>query len=110
MKNMTLGRLSVAQVYECDAVIPLADALPGVTGQDLARLRSWFWDEHLRDDPGESGMRISVHSYVLRIDDRIILIDTCCVEYQPVEGCFLLVHHERVVRALGHAETALEAL
>lgn len=78
MKDMVLGRLSVAQVYECDAVIPLSDALPGVTGQDLARLKGWYWDEHLTDVPGESGMRISVHSYVLRVDDRIILIDTCC--------------------------------
>jgi glyoxylase-like metal-dependent hydrolase (beta-lactamase superfamily II) len=75
---MVLGRLSVARVYECDAVIPLAMALPDVTAGDLARLRTWYWDADLADAPGQSGMRISVHSYVLRVDDRKILIDTCC--------------------------------
>jgi len=78
MKDLLLGRLSVSQVYECDAVIPLAVALPDIKAQDLARLRSWYWDEHLTVDPGQSGMRISVHSYVLRVDERNILIDTCC--------------------------------
>ena len=78
MKDQVLGRLSISQVYEGDAVIPLSVALPGVTVQDLARLKHWYWDEHLADDPGQSGMRISVHSYVLRVDDRNILIDTCC--------------------------------
>lgn len=78
MRDIVLGRLSVSQVYECDAVIPLADALPSVTVQDLARLKSWYWDAELTDDPGQSGIRISVHSYVLQVDDRNILIDTCC--------------------------------
>jgi glyoxylase-like metal-dependent hydrolase (beta-lactamase superfamily II) len=78
VREVILGRLSVSRVYEADAVVPLSVALPGVTAQDLARLKSWYWDADLADAPGESGMRISVHSFVLRVDGRNILIDTCC--------------------------------
>jgi glyoxylase-like metal-dependent hydrolase (beta-lactamase superfamily II) len=78
VKDVTLGRLRVARVYEGDAVIPLSVALPGITAEDLAHLKAWYWDGDLADSPGSSGMRISVHSFVLRIDGRNILIDTCC--------------------------------
>ena len=78
MKDVTLGRLNVSRVYEGDAVVPLSQALPSVTPQDLARLKAWYWDADLADLPGEAGMRISVHSFVLRVDGRNILIDTCC--------------------------------
>ena len=83
MKDLELGRLSVSQVYECDAVIPLAEALPSITAQDLARLKTWYWDPDLADVPDQSNMRISVHSFVLRVDDRNILIDTCCGNDKP---------------------------
>jgi len=75
---VTLGRLGISRVYEADAVIPLSAALPSITAQDLARLKSWYWDADLADEPSESGMRISVHSFVLRVDGRNVLIDTCC--------------------------------
>jgi glyoxylase-like metal-dependent hydrolase (beta-lactamase superfamily II) len=78
VKDVVLGRLSVARVYEGDAVIPLSVALPSVTAQDMARLKSWYWDPHLADTPAEAGVRISVHSFVVRVDGRNILIDTCC--------------------------------
>jgi glyoxylase-like metal-dependent hydrolase (beta-lactamase superfamily II) len=78
MKDVTLGRLSVSRIYEGDAVIPLSVALPGITAADLAQLKTWYWDGDLAEAPGEAGMRISVHSFVLRVDNRNILIDTCC--------------------------------
>lgn len=78
MKDVMLGRLSVSRIYEGDAVIPLAVALPGVTAEDLAQLKTWYWDPDLAESPGSAGMRISVHSFVLRVDGRNILIDTCC--------------------------------
>jgi glyoxylase-like metal-dependent hydrolase (beta-lactamase superfamily II) len=78
MKDLTLGRLKVSQVYEGDAVIPLAVALPAITAEDLAHLEAWYWDPHLAASPSEAGMRISVHSFILRVDGRTILIDTCC--------------------------------
>lgn len=78
MKDVVLGRLSVSRVCEGDAVIPLPVALPGITEQDLARLKGWYWDPDLADAPASAGMRISVHSFVLRVDGRNILIDTCC--------------------------------
>ena len=78
MKDVTLGRLNVSRVYEGDAVVPLSVALPSVTARDLAQLKGWYWDPHLADSPAEAGMCISVHSFVLRVDGRNILIDTCC--------------------------------
>lgn len=78
MRDVTLGRLNVARVYEADAVIPLSMALPTITAQDLARLKGWYWDGDLAAEPAQAGMRISVHSFVLRVDGRNILIDTCC--------------------------------
>jgi glyoxylase-like metal-dependent hydrolase (beta-lactamase superfamily II) len=78
VKDLTLGRLNVSRVHEDDAVIPLSMALPGITAQDLARLKGWYWDADLADEPSQANMRISVHSFVLRVDDRNILIDTCC--------------------------------
>ena len=78
MRDVVLGRLSISRVHEADAVVPLSIALPAITAQDLARLKSWYWDADLADAPSESGMRFSVHSFVLRVDGRNILIDTCC--------------------------------
>jgi glyoxylase-like metal-dependent hydrolase (beta-lactamase superfamily II) len=78
MRDLTLGRLSVSRVYESDGVIPLSVALPSITEADLARLKSWYWDADLAEVPGRAGMRISVHSYVLRVDGRNMLVDTCC--------------------------------
>ena len=78
MKPVTLGRLSVARIYEGDALIPLSVALPSITTQDLAQLKTWYWDPDLAESPASAGMRISVHSFVLRVDGRNILIDTCC--------------------------------
>ena len=78
MREVTLGRLKVSRVDEGDAVIPLSSALPSVTERDLARLRTWYWDADLADAPSRAALRISVHSYVLRVDGRNILIDTCC--------------------------------
>ncbi len=72
------GRLNVSRIYEGDAVIPLSVALPEITAQDLAQLRTWYWDPHLADAPTEARMQISVHSFVLRVDGRNILVDTCC--------------------------------
>jgi glyoxylase-like metal-dependent hydrolase (beta-lactamase superfamily II) len=78
VKDVTLGRLSISRVYEGDAVVPLSVALPSVTAQDLAQLKGWYWDPHLAEVPSEAGMCISVHSFVIRVDGRNILIDTCC--------------------------------
>jgi glyoxylase-like metal-dependent hydrolase (beta-lactamase superfamily II) len=78
VRDVVLGRLSVSQVYEADAVIPLSTALPDITARDLAQLKTWYWDADLASAPNHAGMRISVHSFVLRVDGRNILIDTCC--------------------------------
>lgn len=78
MKDVTLGRLRISRVYEGDGVIPLSTALPAVTDRDLARLKAWYWDPDLADAASEANVRISVHSFVLRVDGRNVLVDTCC--------------------------------
>jgi glyoxylase-like metal-dependent hydrolase (beta-lactamase superfamily II) len=78
MRDLSLGRLNIARIYEGDGVIPLSVALPGIGTEDLRRLKSWYWDADLADAPADAHVRISVHSYVLRVDGRNILVDTCC--------------------------------
>ncbi|MGH8217274.1 MAG: MBL fold metallo-hydrolase [Steroidobacteraceae bacterium] len=95
MNDLALGRLSVSLVYESDAVIPLAVALPSITAGDLATLKIWYWDADLADTPDRAGMRISVHSYVLRVDGHNMLVDTCCGNDK-----------QRSLAAVSHLETA----
>ncbi|HUN26782.1 MAG TPA: MBL fold metallo-hydrolase [Steroidobacteraceae bacterium] len=78
MEDITLGRLRVSRIYEGDGVIPLSVALPSITERDLARLKRWYWDPDLAALPAQANVRISVHSYLLRVDERNILVDTCC--------------------------------
>ena len=77
MQPVQLGQLRVERVVESDAIIPMPMALPQIGAADLAALREWFWDDALHPDPAQAGLKISVHSYVLRVDGRNILIDTC---------------------------------
>jgi len=66
MQPIQLGKLRVERIEETHAVIPVT-----------LGLREWYWDEALAPEPAQAGLRISVHSYVLRVDGRNILIDTC---------------------------------
>jgi glyoxylase-like metal-dependent hydrolase (beta-lactamase superfamily II) len=72
-----VGNLTIQEVIEGDGALPMTMALPGVTREDLASLRSWYWSEELSADPSEAHFKIAVRSYVLQVDGLNILIDAC---------------------------------
>ncbi len=77
MRKVILGDLTIEKVQESESGLPMSVSLPQVTSVDLARLRSWYWDETLSETPSEAMFMLSCHSYLLRIDGLAVLIDTC---------------------------------
>ena len=73
-----LGRLAVHTVREGEGIMPMQFAVAGVTGEDLASLRPWFWSPELSPDPVAAQFRIEVQSFVLQVDGLNVLIDSCC--------------------------------
>ena len=52
-------------------------ALPGIADADLRRLAEWFRHESLTGDIDTSLFYLSTHTYVLKCDGKVILIDSC---------------------------------
>jgi len=77
MKQVQLGAMRIDKIWEMDGAMPMAMVLPGVTGADLARLKKWWWSEELSDDPARAQFKLSVHSWILRVDGLNILVDGC---------------------------------
>jgi glyoxylase-like metal-dependent hydrolase (beta-lactamase superfamily II) len=73
-----LGKMKVKTVREGEGMLPMQVALPGVTREDLAELRPWYWSKELSEDPQAAIFHIEVRSYVLQLDGMNVLIDTCC--------------------------------
>ena len=79
MQPIQLGRMRIHKVHEMDSPVPLLSQLPGTTGEDMQRLLTWYdQPDEVNPDPEASFMTFSVHSWVIEIDGRTILIDTCC--------------------------------
>ena len=79
MQPIQLGRMRIHQVHEMDSPVPLLSQLPGTTGEDMQRLLTWYdQPDEVNPDPEASFMTFSVHSWVIEIDGKRILIDTCC--------------------------------
>jgi glyoxylase-like metal-dependent hydrolase (beta-lactamase superfamily II) len=77
MRQVRLGELTINRVQEAVSGLPFSMALPQIGGADLKRLRRWYWDETLSEDPQQAMFTLSVHSYVLQVDGLNILIDCC---------------------------------
>ncbi|HSQ95044.1 MAG TPA: MBL fold metallo-hydrolase [Croceibacterium sp.] len=78
MKPIELGRMRIHKVHEMDSPVPLLGQLPGTTRADMERLLTWYdQPDEVNADPETSFMTFSVHSWVIELDGRTILIDTC---------------------------------
>ncbi|MEL1251556.1 MBL fold metallo-hydrolase [Aurantiacibacter gilvus] len=79
MQPIQLGRMRIHRVMEMESPTPMVMNLPGVTPQDLARLRQWYdpGDDEIGADAENSRMTFSVHSWVIEVDGQTILVDTC---------------------------------
>ena len=79
MKPIELGRMRIHKVHEMDSPVPLLSQLPGTTPDDMKRLLTWYdQPDEVSADPETSFMTFSVHSWVIEIDGRTLLVDTCC--------------------------------
>ena len=55
---------------------PLRDIFPEFTDAHMAEHKSWLAPHHYEADCGK--IRLSVHSWILKISGKTILIDSCC--------------------------------
>ncbi len=77
MQPIMLGDLAVRKIIEMEISLPVESHFPGVTAADLAHLKRWYWDDALSPDPAHAHCGMSVHSYLVRIGGKTILIDSC---------------------------------
>lgn len=77
MTAIRVGGLVINKIVEMESGLPMSMVMPGVTADDLARLRTWYWDDSLSPDPAAANFTLSVHSYVVQVDGKTILIDSC---------------------------------
>ncbi len=78
MPPIELGRMRIHKVHEMDSPVPLESQLPGVTCADMRRLLTWYdQPDEVTADPATSAMTFSVHSWVIELDGKVILIDSC---------------------------------
>jgi len=73
-----LGKLEIKSVREGEGRMPMQFAVPGVTGEDLSALKTWYWSDDLSVDPQAAIFHIEVRSYLLNVDGLNVLVDTCC--------------------------------
>ena len=86
MKPIELGRMRIHKVHEMDSPVPLLSQLPGTTPDDMKRLLTWYdQPDEVNADPETSFMTFSVHSWVIEIDGKTILVDTCCGNHKDRE-------------------------
>ena len=79
MQPIQLGRMRIHKVWEKDSPVPLLSQLPGTTADDMRRLLGWYdQPDEVNADPETSFMTFSVHSWVIELDGKTILVDTCC--------------------------------
>jgi len=78
MKPIQLGRMRIHKVHEMDSPTPLLDNLPGTQEADIRRMMKWYdAADEINPDPEKCLMTFAVHSYIIEIDGKVILIDTC---------------------------------
>jgi glyoxylase-like metal-dependent hydrolase (beta-lactamase superfamily II) len=72
-----VGKATVTRIEETYlAIYPVADIFPAITEAILAEHSRWLAPHHY--DPDSRKIKLSVHSWLLQIDGRKILIDGCC--------------------------------
>jgi glyoxylase-like metal-dependent hydrolase (beta-lactamase superfamily II) len=77
MTVLKVGEATIARVEETNKpVYPLRDIFPQATDEVLARHKHWMVPHHYEAETGR--IRLAVHSWLLQIGGRKILIDCCC--------------------------------
>ena len=77
MKPQRVGRLTVKRVMEMEDSSPLPMFMPDITAADLQRVGRWFHDSDIAPDPAAARITLSMHSFVIQLGGRNILVDSC---------------------------------
>jgi glyoxylase-like metal-dependent hydrolase (beta-lactamase superfamily II) len=84
-----VDNLTIKKIPELEsAALPMNIAFPDVTRDDLKRVREWYWDGQMNEDPALGKFEMAFHSYVLQADGKNILIDTCNGNHKNRELAF----------------------
>lgn len=82
MSVFKVGKATITRIEEtCQAVYPIADIFPAFTEADLREHGHWLAPNHY--DIASKKIMLSVHSWLLQVDGRKILIDCCCGNHKP---------------------------
>jgi len=77
MKPVRLGQMTISKLFEMESGPPFHWIMPQITAEDLAQLATWYTDDTLRATVEKSAFMMSMHSYVVQLRGRNILIDAC---------------------------------
>ena len=73
----TVGDAKITRVEETNLPsYPLRDIFPDFTDADMAEHKTWLAPHHYEAETGK--IRLSVHSWLLEVGGKKILIDSCC--------------------------------
>ena len=77
MSVFKIGRATITRIEETyQPIYTPAELFPAWTEAHLAEHAHWLAPDHY--DPSSGKLKLSVHSWLLQIDGRKILIDACC--------------------------------
>ena len=77
MTVLTLGQATITRVEETYlSTYPLRDIFPGASDAHVAEHRHWLAPNHYDAEKGL--IKLSVHSWLLQVGGKKILIDSCC--------------------------------
>ena len=93
MKSQQLGSILIQKISEFDSMLtPTSAAFPDLTAEEIARVKRWFDDPRLTNDPATAQLALSFHSFVVRTGKRTILIDTCNGNHKQRPPAIAMVH------------------
>ena len=77
MTVFKIGKATLTRIEETYlAVYPATEIFPELSAARLAEHAHWLKPHHY--DPASGKIKLSVHSWLLQLDGRKILIDGCC--------------------------------
>jgi glyoxylase-like metal-dependent hydrolase (beta-lactamase superfamily II) len=77
MSVFKVGKATITRIEETyQAIYPVKELFPACTDAILAEHARWLAPHHF--DPASGKIKLSVHSWLLQIDGKKILIDCCC--------------------------------
>jgi glyoxylase-like metal-dependent hydrolase (beta-lactamase superfamily II) len=82
MQVFKVGKATITRIQETYLpVYPIADIFPEFSEADLKEHGHWLAPDHY--EIASKKIKLSVHSWLLQVDGRKILIDCCCGNHKP---------------------------